>query len=457
MTAGHSRTSRWWIALAGSFAVYLIPLAGPHAVWLLGESLFTTPSGGRNTQWLAANLLLAIAAQVVVALVLAWSLRGSRRRLLVWIPAIPVFVAAMNVAYLVAIPSHFLIEPDTRPELRAWKEQCNIPQTSLMPVRTTANLPSLAVREWWLQRPDGRYSLLSLPDCRVTDAPLPVPVVQAGGRADFTLGFQFSSVRGAVILERLVPSTSQRSWWLLADASSAPEAIEQVPADVAPILSDEADAVAWLEQVPGSRPPVLHRLVVRALRPSPDLDRIQIDLSSLGPGSYTLISVNTTARDAVLWNVDRPLVVGFDGSRRDYRFDPGPMSPQASTFLRHRDGWVAWDAYRDDGPYQLSWSLSAGSGKHLTNKGRSITAAALDPSARLIAISESTTLSIGEARDVVYVIQVNDGSEVFRAYLSRYARSPVVFFDGGYFGYSDLDGTHILTIFPGPQSPIPNP
>ncbi len=31
-----------------------------------------------------------------------------------------------------------------------------------------------------------------------------------------------------------------------------------------------------------------------------------------------------------------------------------------------------------------------------------------------------------------------------RAYLSRYARSPVVFFDDGYFAYSNLDGTHVL-------------
>ena len=440
------RISRLWVAVVGSFAVYLIPLVGPHAVWLLGESLLQMGSSGRDPRWVAANVLLALAAQVVVALGLMWSLRGSRLRLLAWVPAIPILVALMNAAYLVAIPSRLLIEPDTRPELRTWMEHCNIQQALLMPIRTTANLPSLAVREWWLQRPDGRYALLSLPDCRVFDARLPVPVVHPGGRADFTLGFQFSSVGGAAILERLIPSTSQRSWGLLTGPSFALEPIEQVPVDGAPILSDAADAVAWLEQVPGSGPPVLHHVVVKAVRPSPGLDRIDIDLAPLGPGSYTLIGVDTAAREAMLWNIDRPLVVGFDGSRREYSFDPGAVMPQASTFLRHRDGWVAWDAYRDEGPYRLSWSLAAGAGVRLTNNGRSITAAAVDPSGRLIAMSETTMLSIGEARDVVYVIRVDDGSEIFRAYLSRYARSPVVFFDGGYFGYSDLDGTHILTI-----------
>lgn len=444
MTAERNATRRRWIALAGSFAVYLIPLVGPHAFWLLGEWLFNRPSSSRNAQWLAADVALALVAQIIVALLLAWSFHGSRVRLLVWVPTIPMLVAAMNAAYLVAIPSYFLIEPDTRPELRSWKERCRIADASLLPVRTTASLPTLPIREWWLGRSDGRYALLTLPDCRLTPAELPVPNVQPGGHAEFILAFQFAGLNGAALLARVVPSTSQRSWQLLASPSSELELIEPLPVDAAPILSDTADAVAWLERVQGSGPPMLHRLMVRPLRSAPARNPTQVDLSFLGPGSYTLIAVDTTAREAMLWNVDRPVVVGFDGSRREYPFEPGPIAPQASTFLRHRDGWLAWDAYRDDGPYQLSWSLTGGAGRHRTNNGRSITAAAVDPSGRLIAVSESTRLSIGDARDVVYVIRVDDGSEVFRAYLSRYARSPVVFFEGGYFAYSDFDGTHVL-------------
>ena len=63
-----------------------------------------------------------------------------------------------------------------------------------------------------------------------------------------------------------------------------------------------------------------------------------------------------------------------------------------------------------------------------------------------IAISETTTLSIGNARDVVYVLRTEDGADVFRRYLPHYSRSQVVFFDGGFMGYSDLEGTHILKI-----------
>ena len=70
----------------------------------------------------------------------------------------------------------------------------------------------------------------------------------------------------------------------------------------------------------------------------------------------------------------------------------------------------------------------------------------VDPTGSYIAISETTTLSIGNARDVVYVLRTEDGADAFRRYLPRYARSPVVFFDGGFLGYSDLEGTHILKI-----------
>ena len=33
------QVTRVWIPFFGSFAVYLVPLVGPHAMWFLGESL----------------------------------------------------------------------------------------------------------------------------------------------------------------------------------------------------------------------------------------------------------------------------------------------------------------------------------------------------------------------------------------------------------------------------------
>jgi hypothetical protein len=138
--------------------------------------------------------------------------------------------------------------------------------------------------------------------------------------------------------------------------------------------------------------------------------------------------------------------VSFGGQPRPVPFEPEEVRPQGSTYIRAGTGWMAWDAYRDNGPYHIEWSLGRGSGRHRTNAGRSVTSAALDPTGSYVAISETTTLSIGNARDVVYVLRTDDGTPVFRRYLPRYSRSQVVFFDGGFLGYSDLDGTHILKV-----------
>jgi hypothetical protein len=250
--------------------------------------------------------------------------------------------AGLNMAYLVAIPSYFLIEPDTRPEVATWKEHCLVPRVSLMPIRTTVNQSIAGVREWWLQRPDASYALLRLPDCVLVFASLPVPTLQADGRVDFMLGFQFSAPGGAGILERLVPNTSERSWWLLTDPLSPLRRIEEPElVQGAPILSDTANAVAWVQRVAGSGPPDLERVIVRALQPSSSVDSVDIELAPFGAASYTLLGVDTVAREAILWRNDQPLVVGFDGLRREAEFTPGPIRAQGSTYLRHGVGWVA--------------------------------------------------------------------------------------------------------------------
>ncbi|PWT83330.1 MAG: hypothetical protein C5B57_07005 [Blastocatellia bacterium] len=439
------------IASIGSFVVYLAPLIGPHAVWLFGESLVHELSGRVHHEavWIAADLALALAAQTTAGLVLLWSLGGRLVRLVVLVFCVPVLYVTLATTYLIAIPSHFLIEPDTAPEVQNWTERCVVPDASLMQVRRPITLAVSGVGEWWVQRSDGRLGLLEVPGCDVLDPKIPQPVVQPSGRVDFSFGLQFSLSGGSAIFERYDTGTSRRTWWLLTSPAMHLVPIVE-PSDKyegAPILSNTGDSVAWLAEIAGTGPPVLQRVLIRSIENQPArATEIIVDLTSLGPAQYVLLEVDTISRQVVLWKNDGLLVVGFDGTRLERSASTSPILPQSSTFVRTPHGWLAWDAYQEEDPYQLAWMLTAGKGRRRVTKGRSITSATVDPSGRFIAISTTTTLSLGHAPDEMYVIRAQDGTEAFRRYLPRYSRSAVVFFESGLFGYSEGGLTHILTV-----------
>jgi hypothetical protein len=440
--------TRRWIAAIGSFGVYAVPLVGPHAAWFLGESLLQGFGSNPQIAWMVTNVAVAIAAQVLAGVVLYWSLGGGWVRKMAWLGVVPL-TAALNVAYMSAIPAFFLIEADTAAERNPWTEHCFVRGAELRPIRTPVTQASPSPRAWWAAlRPDGRDTLLRVPDCSLTDAVIPKAGQSPEGYLDFFTSLQFASPEGAAIIEQTDRRTSVRTWLMLVDpgAPLQPLAASSDRYQSPPVLSHRGDAVAYLETVVGSGPPMLHRVQVRKATPESTAPEVEVDLAPLGPASYVLMDVDTHTREILVWRDDRPLVVGFDGQSRPVPFEPAEIRAQYSTYVRLGHGWVAWDAYREDGPYQIGWSLSGGSGRHRTNTGRSVTSAAVDPTGRLIAISETTTLSIGHARDVVYVLRTDTGADVFRTYLPRYTRSQVVFFEGGLFGYSNLEGTRILKV-----------
>ena len=77
-------TTRRWTAAIGSFGVYAIPLVGPHAAWSIGESLLQGVGTNLQIAWMATNVGVAIAAQVLVGVVLYWSLGGGWVRKTAW-------------------------------------------------------------------------------------------------------------------------------------------------------------------------------------------------------------------------------------------------------------------------------------------------------------------------------------------------------------------------------------
>jgi hypothetical protein len=193
---------------------------------------------------------------------------------------------------------------------------------------------------------------------------------------------------------------------------------------------------------------MLYRVFLRP-RDASEQERT-LDLSALGPASYSLVSADVGSRELMLWKTDRLIAVDFDGKLKKEFPLPPAARPQQTTYQQMGDYWLAWDAYRDDDPYTVEWSLPFGSGRHRVPLGRTIHAAAFDPSGKWIAISVGTSLNIGNAADAVYILSSADGREVFRHYLPRYSRSPVAFLDGGFFAYSDLLGVRLLRVPPPP-------
>jgi len=114
--------------------------------------------------------------------------------------------------------------------------------------------------------------------------------------------------------------------------------------------------------------------------------------------------------EMTLLSSNRQLVLGLDGGIK------------ASSDLP-----LVWDAYREDGPYRVSWNFGGNSGTHNVLKGRSINSAAMTPSGDLIAVSVASALNIGAIRDSIYVLRAKDGTEVFRRYLPAFTRTPVFF------------------------------
>lgn len=399
---------------------------------------------------MAADVAVALTSQIAAGLALYWSLGGSWARKIIWLGIIPLTMS-LNVAYLSVIPAFFLIEADSAREMNTWAEHCVVRAVALRPVGSSAVQTGQGARAWWAARsPDGRDTLLRVPECLTTDAVLPVAGKSPEGYLDFFISLRSASPEGVAIVEQTDRVSTQRTWWTLTDPAAPLQQLARSSNTVQspPIISRDGDAVAYVTTVPGSGPPVLSKVLVRRATPGSGVFETDIDLTPLGPASYVLLDVDTEAREVLLWRDQRPLIVSFDGQTRPVSFEPEGIHAQNTTYIRVGDGWVAWDAYREDGPYQIGWSLGGRAGRRRTNAGRSVTSAAVDPTGSYIAISETTTLSIGNARDVVYVLRTEDGADVFRRYLPRYSRSHVVFFDGGFLGYSDLEGTHILKIPP---------
>lgn len=66
MVRASSQRSPLRKAFVASFAIYFLPIAGPHWIWLLGQFLFMNALPYRIPGWMAMNFGLALAMQLAV-------------------------------------------------------------------------------------------------------------------------------------------------------------------------------------------------------------------------------------------------------------------------------------------------------------------------------------------------------------------------------------------------------
>jgi hypothetical protein len=235
-------------------------------------------------------------------------------------------------------------------------------------------------------------------------------------------------------------------YWLLRRGTKEPRALTPPngASEAAPLVSNRGDWVAWprrsatrelslwIEPLAGGEPIVFtHTLLQRAT-----LVPLEFDMTEQA------VTLNRDLASFVQLRLDGTTIWG--------PIQPTDIAAQASTF-RYVDGqWLAWDAYVESGRYRFAWSTKSGAARRDVPKGRGITAGALEPRGRYVAISTTTALNIGAIADTVLVLRASDGSEVFRRTLPSYARSQVAFLGDDYFAYTEIDSgasrTRVLRI-----------
>lgn len=405
--------------LAASFLVYLFPLVGPHFVSFWGIVLWmelVTQRGKREPAWIAMDLALAFLLQAAAFLVflLASRIRSVLRYLLP-IAAAPFLMALLNYAYMVGIPERFLIEDVDAPEKTDWPVACTVAGGWIAPVRAGASLALEEAGRAVLVRSDEEWISLAMPGCEVR--PLGLKAVNAGGT--------YVSPDGAVLFYRWDVQAQKQTTWLLSAGASEP--VELVPPPEAknwyPTLSSDGTAFAWLTSSrttggAGFEHSVrVHRIAENETHSVP-VPRESMQPQLIGLDSDELV---------IACNRNEVIALDLEGNPLWGPIAPAGIESVIDNFRRLGDGFVAWDVYRESGRYRVSFRLPHGEGIHEIPKGRSISAVSVDPSGKLVAISVSPSLSIGNVRDAVYVIRAADRTEVYRRNLPAYSRSQVAF------------------------------
>jgi len=317
-------------------------------------------------------------------------------------------------------------------------QECVVANATLASARTPIDLAMERAGQTLLfQYPADRYALLEMPGCRVT------PLIDAPGRVG--LSDIFILPGGTRLFPTSEPGGAT-SWWYARGVDSAPIRMEFFSGSATPpqlILSTDGEWVAWLRSG-ADRENFRVELVMR--RPEGKEEKTVL-LATLERGLYELLELDVHARELTLArHLDEFFRLGFDGGTR-WRVTPGEIEAQPTTYRRLGQGYFAWDAVRESGPYRMGWSLPANASTYTFERLRQIQHAAVDPSGRYAAASLDTQYGrLLSLRDAISIVRLSDRREVLRKYFPRFNRSQVAFLTARYFAYSDGNRVRVLRL-----------
>ncbi|MDH3666991.1 MAG: hypothetical protein OEN23_08675 [Paracoccaceae bacterium] len=399
-------------ALVLSFTTYLIPIYHLHAGWLFLGSVLSglNEASTLSVAWVGASLLF----QGIAFGLFFWLLISVRwSRFIVLLVSTPLFVIVANLSLLYAIPLLVLVETDTRPEVGALELECSIPDTTVAQVHSGSDLSLVRAGEAWLVvSPQRTRALLRMPGCALIALDVPIigstiDSVAPGGRL-LHRGDSGELFFVSPETENLVPLTAPPvvSYWN-------------------PILSDDGLVLVWLERAHSEGGTGAHLLRTREISNGRE-QTVALELPARD--QFTLIGARSQRGPFTLARF-RNAVLSIDLHGKVVR---GPISPNGIYdarwgFLWLEDGWVAWDGYREEGRSRIVWELPEGHGEAAMPRGRGIDSLSVAQDGRIIAVSISSNVRIGDAKSAVILFRTSDGAEIYRRYHPTLTRTNLAF------------------------------
>jgi hypothetical protein len=280
--------------------------------------------------------------------------------------------------------------------------------------------------------PDGGFELryLSMPDCRTE------PFFGGSPKPSQTIG------HANAVGDVLVDDGSYDSRAHLLKKPGREVVVIDPPADFgkghwSPVLSDDGDVV-WIASRIGDDGELETRLVVRDAA-SGDERSIPLERNR----KQVMILGANVARNEFVLSAFPGTVYVVDGSGA---VKWGPVETGVSlvtpNFRRVDEGWVAWDSFENNAV--VRWSTTAGKGERKFPLVH-FDAVSVSPSQTRIAVAASLGSRLSD-KDVVAILSLPDGKEIFYQTLPMYTRARLAFLDDEHLAVSSGGKVDVLRV-----------